>query len=253
MSPDVDGMAPADASPLVEGTHAYRHDATPVPLLGVAVGLLALAGWLHVIGSTAGSSRLPLWVLFLGMGVIVLSGGVAAVLLGGDDPESEATDLDLVAPREPAAEPLGAAAPPATSPPMRVWDGPEPPEPPRPRATISGSLGTGPALDSRSPTLNRESAGGPTRAAGMGAALPVTAPAPAARDAREGIDASSAMGSPGGREAALACATCGRSLPSRDAWRRCRNCGRPLCTSCLTSSVRRLGSGYCDSCAKALS
>lgn len=194
----------------------------PLPLFAVAVGLLAAAGFLHGTGSTAGSPRLPLWLLFLGMGIIVLGGGIAVVLFGRDDASDEAT---AVAERQPGEEEHDAELAPEPDV-SALRPVPEPPAPPRPTASWSTASPRGSA-----------------------AATPGVAPAPA-RPSTEAPVATLPAAAPGAPVGgALSCATCGKPLPARAAWRRCRTCARSLCVACLTESVRNFGWGYCRDCA----
>lgn len=206
----------------------------PIPLIGVALGLLAAAGVLRGTGSTAGSPHFPIWLLLLGMGVIVLGGALAVVVLAGPT-EGEGS------PR-----PLEEFHPPSRPDPVAAADAARRaslPEPPRPG---SGWTGGGGETD----VASRSGAEAPPSLRATVAARVVAAPT-GARSTRLSTPSAEPATNPATAEptSGLACATCQRPLPTGAGWRRCRQCGRSLCVKCLTESVRKFGSGYCSTCA----
>ena len=194
--------------------------------LGVAVALLEA----HV---TVGEGRLPLGVLFLGVGVILLAGSLAAARVPDrPEPVRPFVPAKPAAPAEPTETLVASTAPPPE--PEVPVDRSGLPEPPRPAPVV---------FPSSRPPATAVGGSRPTSVAGAIDRMLDGIPAAVRKSPNE--PSKEADGSQ------PTCATCGRPLAARDSWRQCRHCERPLCADCLMESVRRWGVGYCSECTSA--
>ena len=215
------------------------------PLLLAALAVLAIGVYLSLANVTVGGGRLPVWLLFVGMGAI--SAAAAGVTLIARPPSFRPTG---VRPFSSMASPLGSREGRRAGP-VR----PEAPEPPRPKPQIGTPtpLLSSPSQDEAPPGSRMEPAApltapeaSPVSASSLvppvqGEVVPAATERPPRPEPETGVAGT------------VECATCGRHLPAREAWRRCRSCGRVLCVTCLTESVRTYGSGYCRNCSGASS
>ncbi len=272
--------APAPREPLIEG---FRES---VPFLFFGVAFLILAIWLYAI-KTAPVGGLPIWILFAGIGIIALVGGLVGALTQGEEEEPAAPPRRVSSPRVVIEEVAARRAAMAETPPPARSVGPvltpAAAAVPAPRRIATSPAYPTPAPASPAPSARPMPVASPSWEGSTQRApfhpLPahrepdpaIVEGAPTRRnlpvdDVLQSLDelssylamprpteatvmASASLEPPPPPNPSRSCAGCENGIALAEEAAPCRGCGLSLCTTCAAGATQEGHQGVCPTCA----